>query len=462
MICGLAAWLTLGLTAGVVEFFAATVVPGVLCYRFGGYRERLALPVPDYARLKAASEHRKADSDTRAKEIEEELRRRMANAGSRRNQAKFLISESYSALGKCDYLPAMVAADLCLRINARSVEGTLAFAIAAAGLGQGQQVAHALQVLQRNAPLSGPSISWGVAWALVLVGDWAYAEAFLQSARKGRPDQPTLLALLAICQARRGKLLSAISSARHACAPQPRNKEYAKLLIDLLLDGGLLREARQALARLEPDLAGDEELRVAMVRLNLLLRNNAAAEEWAAKLDAAGPPMRVRLGGIYAAARQGDKAEAHYLQALASGYYPEALLGLGRWEAQRNNKKQARYYFRSALDIQQKVAEGAVGVLEILPQPLHELMLLEEPMLGCRAWIATLHGGVGPAGLAGRSFWIHAPNRVEAERHLESLLGAMQPRPNPGRAAVMAWREAPREQQPDGPVRPGVQPMVVE
>jgi hypothetical protein len=46
-------------------------------------------------------------------------------------------------------------------------------------------------------------------------------------------------------------LQSAILSARAACTPEPKNLEHARLLVDLLLDGGYLREAQQHLATLQ-------------------------------------------------------------------------------------------------------------------------------------------------------------------------------------------------------------------
>jgi hypothetical protein len=82
--------------------------------------------------------------------------------------------------------------------------------------------------------------------------------------------------------------------------------------------------------------------------------------------------------------------------------------------------------------------------------------MLEEPVLNCRAWIATLNGGVGPSALNGCSFRIYAPSRSEAESRLGWLLSAMQPSTPPVLNSAIGWQMAPREQQPDSPVRPGI------
>jgi len=78
-------------------------------------------------------------------------------------------------------------------------------------------------------------------------GDWARAEALLEEAVVSLRAEPTVVIMLALCQSRRGKLQSAIVNARRACTPQPRNKEHAKFLIDLLLEAGYFREAQERL-----------------------------------------------------------------------------------------------------------------------------------------------------------------------------------------------------------------------
>src|SRR5439155_21199468 len=178
---------------------------------------------------------------------------------------------------------------------------------------------------------------------LFIVGNWNQEESFLQAAQKGRPQHATLLSVLAVCQARRGKLQTALLSARQACTPEPRDKEHAKILIDLLLDGGFLREAQERLQKLQSESQTDTELMFAMVRLNLMLRRREKAGEWTEVLKRSSPEANtlVQLGRIYEDGRQQEHAAALYTEALSRGHYPEAHLGLGRLAAGKH-KEQAR------------------------------------------------------------------------------------------------------------------------
>ena len=460
---GLIYWCVAGMSAGLAEFMAATIVPGILCYRFAGYRGRLAMPVPDFALIKAGCAMKSVDVETRAKQVESELRGLLVQQRKKTLQIRLMAAEGIAALEKCDYVKAQVTARLWLERDRKSVDGTLVLAVAAAGLGMRQQVSMALQWIRARTRMVGASTTWGAAWALFLCGDWAHAEAFLGDARRKRPAEPTLQAVLAICQARRGKLLSAIVSARRACTPVPRNNEYAKLLIDLLLDGGFLREAQENLRRLEPGLPNDAELAFSMVRLSLMQHSAVETERWAERFKhlAPGAPSLFRLGAVYEGARQADEAAALYVQALAAGYYPEALLGLGRLAASRHDLQEAQRHMLAALNVNQTPGNGSVGPIAIFQQTIGQLLLLREPLLNCQAWIASFNGGAGPAALAQQSLLIYAPSREQAEDYLNMLLAAMQPGKPPMLPGTFGWHSAPHEQQPIGLVRPGVQGVVV-
>ncbi len=437
---------------------------GLGVHRLGRYRDRVALPVPDFAAIKLAGQegNKVADIAGAQKQIEAELRPRAAGIKRRKDKTTLLVAESYAALGRCDYLRAHVAARLCRDVDKKSVEGTLALAIASAALHQGQQAAWTLKAVQRLTGLGSPSAKWGAAWALVLLGDWATAEGFLDQLLKDRESEPTFLALRAVCQSKRGKLQSAILSARQACQPQPRNPQYSKLLIDLLLDGGHLREAEERILPLETEARTDRDLAFAVVRVKLMRRDLAAAREWTDLLmemsaQPAGTRMLVRLGEAYEAARNGESAATFYQQALAAAHYPEAHLGMARLEAGRQNKEQARQHLLAALNTKRPVGEGGIGPLPLFQRIVTQLLQLQEPELNCRAWVARLAANVSVPALANQSFMIYAPARAEAERYLNLIVGAMQPELPPVQSAIIHWHEAPRQQQPDGPCRPGVQ-----
>jgi Zn-dependent protease with chaperone function len=432
----------------------------VLLYREGRYRDFIELPIPDYSILKQSWEKPKTYKNMEAtqNELEKELRQLADRQKNRTYKAQTLASESYSALKRCDYLRAHVAARLCLQMDNKSVEGTLALAIASAALGQSEQSGWALRYVHKITGLKTASTAWGAAWSLLLSGGWTTAEACMTQARKDRENEPTLLLVLALCQARRGKLQSAILSARQACTPAPRNKEHAKLLINLLLEGGYLREAQERL-KLQTQIRGDTDLMFSMLRLKLQQRDFPAASEWTQLLKerSSSPHLFVRLGGAYFGSRKNEEAAAFYEEALTTAFYPEACLGLARIQAQRQNKEEAQSYLLAALDLDRTLGEDGVGPLPLFHQIIGELVQLQDPIPNCQAWIARLNGSATPAALANTSFMIYATHKSEAEKHLSTLLNAMRPSQPPLVPTIISWQEAPWQQKPDGPVRPGVQ-----
>jgi Zn-dependent protease with chaperone function/tetratricopeptide (TPR) repeat protein len=455
-------WIVVGGSFGLVKFVIATVVPGTLLCRFGGYRSRVPLPVPDFAVLMAARNADAAYDQAKARELETELSQRVSSQKGKRNQARILAEEGYAALARCEYLRAHTAATLCLRRNKHSIEAVTAVGIAAAALGQHQQVMWALKTLQKQTGFKGPSGSWAAAWILALTGDWGQAEALLDEARNGRLEEPALLAVLALCQSRRGKLQSAILNSRKACTPAPPNKEYAKQLISLLLSGGFLREAKERLETLRPEWRTDTELMFSVLKAQLLSRKFDDAEEWARLFREKCKYYHdlVRLGAVYETARKTETARQYYNEAIDAAYFPEALLGLARIEVEGKNNTLAESHLLAALDLQKTVGKGGAGPLQVILQTFSQLLALQEPVLNCQAWIASLNGGVGPPQLLHHSFMIFANSREDAENYLLRLFAAMQSGLPPINPSRIGWRMAPKEQQPDGPAVPGIHGFV--
>ena len=236
--------------------------------------------------------------------------------------------------------------------------------------------------------------------------------------------------------------------------------DYTKLLIELLLGGGFLREAGGLLAHLVNEAATDTELMQSMVKLSLLHHDDATADAWIAlvRQSADGPKKFVTLGEACEAARLDTKAAEHFQEALVTGHYPEALLGLGRLEANRQNREQAGTYLLAALDLHRPLGENSTGPLPLVGTILQQLKLLHDPILNCRAWVAALPASMKPSPLAGVSFLIYAPDSDEAGRWLNRVLKAMQPEGPP--PPSISWRPAPKEQQPDGLVHPGIQAVL--
>ena len=65
-----------------------------------------------------------------------------------------------------------------------------------------------------------------------------------------------------------------------------------------------------------------------------------------------------------------------------------------------------------------------------------------------------------PSPLAGMSFVVYASSQPQAERYFLAILEAMSAGGPHVVVSNIAWRLAPPEHQPFGPVRPGVQPLV--
>ena len=156
-------------------------------------------------------------------------------------------------------------------------------------------------------------------------------------------------------------------------------------------------------------------------------------------------------------ARQSGPAADFYQQALAAGHFPEALLGLGRLEAERGHKEPSRRHVLAALNLNRALPQNATGPLPLFQTVLRQLLNLEEPVPHGEAWIALMNRQAVPAAAANKSFLVYAPAGQEPAKWLDEILRAMQPDTPPPVTANAVWRRAPKEQQPFGPVRPGVQ-----
>jgi hypothetical protein len=113
-----------------------------------------------------------------------------------------------------------------------------------------------------------------------------------------------------------------------------------------------------------------------------------------------------------------------------------------------------------ALDIKKTLGEGSVGVVPLFQQIVRSLLMLQEPALNCRAWIVQLNGSGVPKPLHSHSFMVYAATQDEAAQHIWTIMAAMEPGTPPAGRSVALWQPAPQHQQPDGPVRPGIQTVM--
>ncbi|MGZ5566953.1 MAG: hypothetical protein ACXWKG_08070, partial [Limisphaerales bacterium] len=452
-----------GHSIGLLAFDVITGAGGFVLFKRGKYRDKLALVVPDYAVLKAADTKVKGeDWQVRQKEIETELREQHKGDKAGRNRALSFATEAYSALGRCDYLRAHVAARLAVADNQRSVEGVLASAIASAALNQHQHAAWGIARARQLAGMDAFSICWGIGWANLLFGNNEAAEVMLDQAIKKKPGSPTLHMLMSVAQARRGKMQAAIASARRACTPSAPNMEYTKTFAAFLLDAGYLREAEQQLALVQAVALKDPDVVMLNLRAALLTNNWSQADGWAETLRNSEPKTQqlIRAGELHETARRDEQAQQFYLEASGRGHYPQALLGLSRVAALKKKKEESVAHALGALNLDLPLPEDAVGPLPLFPQIMAQVMLANERVPNCEAWIATLAGSVWHAHLNGRSFMVYAVSRSMAEDYVNEMLRAFRVQSPPTQNAGIAFRMAPKEQQPLAPVYPGVQFVV--
>jgi len=343
-----------------------------------------------------------------------------------------------------------------------SVEAHLAHAVASAELHQVDAAIDAIRFVQYHTGFMSPSTAWGAAWAFTAIGEYAGAEALLDKLLRNNPDQKTFLALSAIARAKRGKTNSAIVAARRACTPSPPSKEYAILLLRLLIDAGLLREASTWLGALTPHAKGDVSIQFQTLRIQLLKRDFEAAEVTAKELLQIDPATRrvLQVANLYHQARQFGIASEYYLRALAKGHYPEALVALGEIAAEQKDKATARRQLLSALSLKTPAADDAIPATQVFQRALVQLYALEQ-LQHCGAWTALLPstraaGGCHEA-LQNARFIVYAADEEAAKKYLSAIaLCADANYP----VSDVVWTKAPKDEQPVRPVRPGVQRVV--
>ena len=372
------AW-SVGAGPGVLSAIWASLAVGLLLFHLGRYREQFTLPLPDFGLLKHTWDTDRDAPDDELKRVKT-LCAEQVSGKNPKKACRILESKCFDALRECDYPKAAVAAQMLLAQQPDSLAGLLTSAITLAWRGDGK-AADVIAAVQRKNGLKGPSLCWGIAWAFMFRGNWGRAEALLEQTIDQHPADPTLLNLRALCQARRGKIQSAIHNARRACEPQPKNIEHAKFLIGLLLEGGYVREAQTRLAPLEQQIDADPELMLLVVRTNLSLRNYAGAEAWSRALTRKSAPayMIVQLAAFHELAGLFDQAGSYYSAALSQGHFPDACLGLSRVEAGRNNISAARQHALNALAFLKPLGKFATPPITLLRPILTQLATLEPP-----------------------------------------------------------------------------------
>ncbi len=464
---GLIAGLVIGV-AGATNGFpldmmataVGALVAGVALVRHPRHRDRWPLPVPAYGTLLNPRPPETQEQLAAAENaIVAELRAAAAQERSWRARLAMLVSASYAALQDRDYLRAHVGARLAFEIKPKSIEASVSYAIAAAGLGDAKQAQSRLGFIKRKVGLQTLATKWGAAWAMSLLDDWG-CEGLLQQLHELEPDVATYVSLLALARLHRHKLQSAIESAKRGVALEPANRAAVLLLAHLLLLAGLTADVAARLDPLEDYARTDADTAFMMVRLRLMQRDTAGAVQWAdvvRSLDAEGAYL-MGLGQVFGAARLAEPAATFFGAAADARFTPEANIGLSILASVRGDRAGARGYLLTALNFEGARLTKGQTVGGLFHEILGRLNGLAEQRLDCTAWIATLPAG--SLALAERAILVYAPSESAARAHLAAIVTAMQGSEAAADLTGVRWRIAPNAQQPDRPVPPGVHAVV--
>jgi Tfp pilus assembly protein PilF len=432
---------------------------GMLIYRKFPFREQIVLPVPPWSRWQAAMEPeaRASGAGESIEPLEAEMKAQLPPSIQRkRAQARYWSVECYRSLEQCDYRRAAVSSRLSLAANPHCLEGALGRGIAAAYYGQTQVAQQMLAWALRSHGL-GTSVSWGLGWALAMLGNWADAEAYLLDAAARCPDQATVRSLLGTCQWQLGKVRAAAQSVRRATGLEPGEPRHQILLARILLASGRARAALQELEAVESAVGADFQAMLAAASANLLLGHVEEAARCATLLEQAhpGPRTLLALARAHAEASLPDQAYSLFEQVGARGFYPEALVGLARIEYERQEPEPARAHLLAALDLTREREAGVPGPLEFLEAVARGLIAMGEPVEGCQAWTATLELSLPGTNARLLSLLICAPTLEAAREQVRQIHRALHPDRELADASV-TWKPVEPEQQPAGPVAPGI------
>ena len=461
---------TLVFLAGTVDGFAPDIVvmsmvmllPGAAMLRLGRHRDRIPLPVPAYGTLTRPTPQWETPEQCLAAEkaVVSEIQHALDEIEKRRDRIAWLVTAAYAALGERDYLRAHVASRLALTIANKSTEAALAYLIAAAGLGNVEQMQRMFLAVKATVGFRTVATKWAAAWALSVLND-LNAEGFLVQLRVLEPGVATYAALLAHTQSDRGKVQSAIRNGESACSLDPSNVRCAQLLAHVYLQAGRVHDAA---ARMEPLRAWartDEQGAFCMVRVSLMQHDLAAASDWASVLITIAPDGKwlIALAGLFAAARVEDRAVRYFTDALATPYWPEANVGLAQIANVRKNTEMARRHLLAALKLERASFTPGQSMSSVFQQILNRLVALDERRLVCKCWVAKFPTRPDTP-LAGVSLLVCATDANEAKAHVRTIVDAMQDGGRPFNMAIVQWKEVPEEHQPVRPVQPGVRVVV--
>lgn len=431
-------------------------ISGVFIYRRASYRADFEIPIPDYKAIQAARNRTPITSEEE-KRVSSEIEAMAPSGMSRKKRVSILAALSHTAMAQCDYPKAFLASRASIRIDKKSVAAATTWLMSCAVLGHPQNVPQTLRFLQYRTGLPSGPLAWAGAWSFFCLSDWYNAEFLLKRCLETRPDHHTLHALLAIALGNRGKWHTAVAHAREACRIRPKERELTLLLANILLKTGDILEATAQLSLLEVDEADFERHRL-QLEICLLTGSDREAEQIQSRLEELlpGPPGLIALGIRYESYRKYEKADELFRRAVANEFFPAALLGLARGYERKGDFAMARSHALQATNLLRSVGQGGATATALFLQSLQQLLSLAKPIDRCQLWWATILISPHAAIQRGTRFIVLHRTVEEAATALSELWAAMLPGLPPLTPAAVEWRHAPRRDQPDMPMIPGV------
>lgn len=371
----------------------------------------------------------------------------------------FWMERGYHCLGACDYESALSCGFHALELKSGQTEALLTTGVALYALGQvksgNQNLQQALTRFRHD-----PAVNWAAAWACLLTGEWAAAEAYLMGMEKEVMAHPTLLGALAMAQMHRGKTRLAAEHLRRALALTPGEWRLRLRLAQALLAASKARAAQKELEALQslPDALAERDTGQALVRLHLLMGHKAEADTEAAAAEARHPDPETwyRLGLSYFKLDHHEEATAYFHRATATALHPGAWIGLGFIYSEQKRTAEARACFLGAINLTAPRVPGAETPWEMLEQAIHGLRALNEPTQPLFPWEVSLDVSRLPAfEIPGLHLLILAPNRNGALNYTSELFAALLPG-GPLLQAILVRCEKAEMEPPVEAIPPGI------
>ncbi len=442
-------------------FSGALILIGIALYRLGAPPEPEMLPIPEYSVFEDSLEKVWSAGSSYGPMLQSPLPSTGGPAASagRSERLQYWTERGQFSLQRCDYTGALSCGLQALEANRTNMEGMLLAGVAYNCLGQ-EATGDRLLGLVVNVHPRSAAVRWALAWACLATGNWTPAEAYMLAVVDKSPENPTLLAALALAQSQRGNLRQAIENMRRAVAREPQSMRLRLRLVQYLLMAGKARDALPEIEAVEkfPNAQTDRDVQLSLIRLHLMLNHREQADTQAkiTMMQHPEPQTFFRLGTSYAMTDHYEAAATHFHHATANALFPMAWVQLGFLHQKADRKLEARACFLGAVNLFHPVAAKAEDQFEALSATLAGVRSLREPSPTLFLWEVALDVRQLPAfKMAEFLLLILAPNRNSAVGYAGEIFAAMHPG-GPHIEAVLRHAVRADIEPPDSATEPGI------